>query len=332
MIEILTTGHGNSVQDRGRYGYLDAGVGRSGAMDRLALDIANLMAGNGADAAGIEISVFPFRLRFHADCQVAFAGADSPVTLAGRALPSLWSAPARARDELRIEPPTAGARVYLAFEGGLDVPLVLGSRSTDLKSGWGGHEGRGLHRGDRLNLLPVANRPDRNHLPAGFGLDVTALRGSMDHPGHLRVLPGAEWAAFGEAGQRLLCETPWQVGKKANRQGYRLLGPELQPESKRELFSHGIMPGTVQVPPNGQPIIQLAEANTCGGYAKIAHVVEADLWRLGQLKPGDPIRFRPISREEAIEALREESRAFSALRRAVRMITRNYAAFEGAGA
>lgn len=322
MIEILSTGLSNTVQDQGRLGYLDAGVSRSGAMDGLALAIANTLAGNPVQAAALEISVFPFRLRFLARCRFALAGAACEALLDGLTVPANWSMVAREGQELRLSPPEKGARVVLAFAGGLDVPPVLGSRSTDLKSGWGGVEGRGLRRGDRIALLP---RPavSLNHLPAGFGVDLSRLRAGAAETVALRVLPGAEWDAFGPETQQRLTETDWLLTQEANRQGYRLQGPELTMNRRVELFSHGIMPGTVQVPPNGQPIIQLAEANTCGGYAKIAHVIEADLWRLAQMKPGDRLTFQPVTRHTAIEALRQEARDLAQLARDVRLITRD---------
>lgn len=323
MIEILSTGLSNSVQDLGRFGYLDAGVSRSGAMDGQALEIANRLLGNVPDAAGLEIAIFPFRLRFLAPCRFAIAGADCEARLGGLVLPNFWSVAAAAGDELRLSPPQAGARVYLAFEGGIDVPPVLGSRATDLKSGWGGFEGRGLKRGDTL-LLGPQRRGTTSHLPSGFGADISAFRLGPASVEDVRVLPGAEWEDFGQPAQTVFLTTEWRLGAEANRQGYRFDGPALQPLRKRELFSHGIMPGTVQVPPNGLPIIQMAEANTCGGYAKIAHVIEADLWKLGQLRSGAALRFAAVTRAEAIEALRTTARAMETLSADVRLLTRDW--------
>ena len=325
MMEILSTGLSNSVQDLGRFGYLDAGVSRSGAMDGQSLEIANRLLGNAPGAAGLEIAIFPFRLRFSAPCRFAIAGADCEARLGSLPLPNFWSAIAAAGDELRLSPPHSGARVYLAFEGGLDVPDVLGSRSTDLKSGWGGLDGAGLKRGDQLPL-GTARGLSFPHLPSGFGADVSALRPAALGIQTVRVLPGAEWQDFGAAAQEQFLSTEWRLSAEANRQGYRFEGPQLVPDVKRELFSHGIMPGTVQVPPNGLPIIQMAEANTCGGYAKIAHVIEADLWKLGQLRPGEVLKFAAVTRKEAIAALRGERAALEKLSAEVRLLTRDWQA------
>jgi biotin-dependent carboxylase-like uncharacterized protein len=310
MIEILSTGAVNSVQDLGRTGYLNAGVGRSGMMDAPALEIANLLVGNEARAAGIEVALFPFRLRFEADTVFAVAGADCPAKLDDRQVPGWWAMNAKAGEVLKLGLARSGARAVIAFQGGIDVPLVLGSRSTDLKSVFGGFEGRGLHRGDRLALAGASRRVLR--MEGGYGADVSALRGfatENDETILLRVLPSAEYAAFtGEAISKFH-QTDWLITNDANRMGYRLSGPELSLTRKLELFSHGIMPGTVQVPPNGQPIIQLAEANTCGGYPKIANVVEADLWKLAQAPVGTRLRFEITDRDTAVAALRRQ-RAF----------------------
>lgn len=326
MIEILSTGAVNSVQDRGRFGYLDAGVGRSGAMDGPALELANRMIGNDADCAGFEVALFPFRLRFLSSRLFAVTGAECEVTIAGHRLPAWWAATAREGDVLEIAPPRRGARAYLSFAGGIDVPEILGSRATDLKSGWGGFEGRGLKRGDRLRL-----RPAMSHLldlPAGLGLDPARIGFALPASGEptiLRVLPSAEYRFFDQGSLEGFFADDWVVTEEANRQGCRLAGPALQLTRRLDLFSHGLVPGTIQVPPSGQPIIQLAEANTCGGYPKIANVIEPDLWRLAQAPSGSKLRFVEVERREAIEILRlqhmliDEAVAYAALARRQQM-------------
>lgn len=312
MIEILSTGAVNSVQDLGRVGFLDVGVGWSGAMDVPALSAANLLIGNDVSAAGIEVSLFPFRVRFLEDTVFAVTGADCPITLGERTLPPWWGETARAGETLTVGLPRTGARAYFAVGGGLDVPLVLGSRSTDLKSGFGGWQGRGLNRGDRVPVLK-SDRP--RLLPAGgIGVDPAALRDAAKRdasPIILRVLPSAEYLSFADAALEAFHATEWIVTNDANRMGYRLGGPELALKQKVELFSHGIMPGTVQVPPSGQPIIQLAEANTCGGYPKIANVIEADLWKLAQAPVGAKLTFAQVGREEAVTAIVRQRQALA---------------------
>jgi biotin-dependent carboxylase-like uncharacterized protein len=299
MIEILSSGLMNSVQDLGRPGYLDQGIGRGGAMDADALRIGNLMVGNPENAAGIEISIFPSRLRFHAPCLFAVTGAMGVTALNNVTLPPWWARTAEAGDELRIDAPREGARAYLSVSGGIDLPRVLGSHATDLKSIFGGLEGRTLTRGDRLQLGTTTVGLKQT---AGFGADPTIFR---DNAHSLRFMPGAEFSAFTAEAQQALLATQWHVSRENNRQGMRLDGPALALTQKLELFSHGIMPGTIQVPPSGQPVIQLAEANTCGGYPKIGHVIEPDLWKLAQLPTGAEFVFVEVTRKQAVAAMRE---------------------------
>jgi len=310
MIEILSSGMLNSVQDRGRTGWLSRGVSRSGAVDLPALDAANALIGNAADAAAIEVAAFPFRLRFHVDTLVAVTGATAGFELSGRHFPPWWAVPVVGGDTLTLLPPAVGARAYVAVAGGIAVADLMGARATELKSGFGGHDGRGLMRGDRLAVGPG---PALRLPKDGFGLVPPEARVDGGRP--IRLLPAAEWLEFSDEARERLAEVEWQV-VTGDRQGCRLDGPELVRERPRELLSHGIVPGTVQVPPSGRPIIQLAEANTCGGYPKIATVIEADLWRVGQSVTGDWLRFSIVDRDEAVSALREERAALERIRAA----------------
>jgi len=312
MIEILSTGALNSVQDLGRKGYLNIGVGQSGAMDRLALSTANIMVGNPADYAGLEIVLFPMRLRFVTDCRFAMTGADAPALLDDLELPPNWACNGKAGQILIIHAPRRGARVYLAFAGGIDVPVLMGSRATDLKSGFGGFQGRGLIRGDQLTM-----NPPRAKSPGSYGLAGVREMPSLTTETVIRVLPAAQYEDFkGEARERFFSEL-WQVTQETNRMGMRLSGAELKLRSPRELLSHGILPGTIQVPPSGQPIIQMAEANTCGGYPKIANVIDADLSLLAQAPVGSKLRFLEIDLAEAIEAQKQLDHELNTLERAL---------------
>ena len=307
MIEILSNGALNLIQDTGRPAHLIKGVCRSGAMDAPALALANMMIGNDAQAAGIEISIFPFRIRFDRDTLFACTGVATRLALPQRSLPGWWAAEARSNDILTIAAPTHGARAYLALQGGLDVPLLLGSRATDLKSGFGGLEGRGLRKGDQLPLLPTSG-------PGKFKPIGIAPKSRVEFAGQLtsgtiavRALPAAEYDEFTEQARHAFKNTEYRLTPDCNRQGYRLDGQLLETRRPLELLSHGVIPGTVQVPPSGQPIVQMAEANTLGGYPKIATVIEADLWRLAQIRPGQQIRFSLIDHEAAVAAQREQS-------------------------
>jgi biotin-dependent carboxylase-like uncharacterized protein len=307
VIEILTTGLPNTVQDLGRPGHLALGVSHGGAMDKEALAIANLMLGNDPLAAGIEVALHPFRLRAHVDTAVAIAGADCAVSVGDRPCPPWWARTIRAGETLLLEVPRVGARSYIAFAGGLDLPPIMGSRATDVKGGFGGFAGHGLSRGDRLALNPA-----QCTLPAGgLGAALEERRNGADgfaRAIELRVLPAAEFDAFTPRARAAFTGSEWSITNDANRMGYRLSGETLSLVSPTELLSHGIVPGTVKVPPSGQPIIQLADANTCGGYPKIATVIEADLWRLAQAPVGSRLRFLLVSIEVATEVLRLQRR------------------------
>jgi len=308
MIEILTSGLMNSVQDLGRPGFLDQGIGRGGAMDRPALRIANLLMGNDEGAAALEITIFPFRLKFIEPAKFSVTGAGCPATLNGNPLPPWWAQAAEAGDELRIDPPSEGLRAYVALAGGIDLPQVLGSRAADLKSGFGGLEGRALMRGDSL---ATGGSSEQNMPLFGHGADPFYFRECLggSPAGQaltLRVMPGAEFDAFTDAARHDFFSTNYTVSSDNNRQGMRLEGPALTLTSKLELMSHGIMPGTIQVPPSGAPVIQLAEANTCGGYPKFAHVIEPDLWKLAQAPSGTMMRFVRIDRHAAVDAIRAD--------------------------
>lgn len=322
MIEIHTTGAPNTVQDAGRRGHLDAGISRCGAMDRLALNTGNALLGNDSGAAGIEVAFFPFRLRFARAVAFAVTGAACGATLDGRALPPCWTAEAGAGQVLALSPPRRGARAYVTVAGGIDVPPVMGSRSTDVKGGFGGLAGRGLRRGDRLALAEPAPGPGPGR--AGFGAAPPPFAPSGPEGGAvaLRVIPAAEFERFDPPSRRALVEAEWRVGQEANRMGYRLGGPTLTLDRPLELLSHGIVPGIVQVPANGQPIVQLADANTCGGYPKIAAVIEADLWRIAQAPIGARLRFAEVDDGEAVRLLREQADWLAALARTAARLRR----------
>lgn len=304
MIEIIATAGLATVQDLGRYGSLRYGVGRAGAMDRIALAAANLLLGNQQNAAGIEVQLFPFAARFTADCGFAITGADCAAQLDGRALLP-WSAyRARAGQELMFGLPqglaSRASRAYLALPGGIDVPEVLGSRSTQLRGAFGGLDGRFLQAGDQLR----AAAPDPADTVSGLGLVPPSLALPLyaDNRLAIRALPAAEYCCFTPDSKELFWSGEWKITPQSDRYGYRLKGTALEFAQPVEMLSHGIVPGVIQVPPGGQPIIQLSDAQPSGGYPKIATVIEADLWRLAQAPIGSCIRFVQTSWEDAVAA------------------------------
>lgn len=310
MLEIVATGALNSIQDRGRERLRRYGVGVAGAMDCLALEVGNAMLGNRLDAAGIEINLPPFHVRFHAAARFAVTGADTNARLDGDPLPPYWAAHARAGSELSLGAPISGARAYLLVEGGVDVPRVLGSRSTDLKAGFGGFHGRSLRRGD---LVPIdgADRHDRGHeWPSDFGIEPPAIAlrlDTLDSAGGdsaaVRVLPARDIDLLTPSATCAFWRKPWVVTPQSDRAGLRLAGTALETHRHSEILSHGIVPGVIQLPPSGLPIIQASDANTTGGYPILGVVIEADLWRLGQVPLGGRLRLVQTTHADAIRAL-----------------------------
>lgn len=301
MIEILSSSALATVQDSGRRGSLRHGVGTSGAMDTLALTLGNLLLGNDENAAAIEIPIYPFQVRFTGDCAFALTGADGRARLDQAALPPWWVSQARKGQVLSIgiPAPGSGSRVYLALAGGIDVPEVLGSRSTQLRGQFGGHQGRALRQGDVLRAARpgLEQAVDFGVLPPACGLPL-----QRDGLPAVRVLPAAESPQFEDDSRQTFWSTPWKITAQSDRYGYRLAGTPLIPRQAMEIRSHGIVPGVIQVPPGGQPIVQMRDAQPSGGYPKFGTVIEADLWRLGQAAIGSHVRFVQVDYEDAIAA------------------------------
>lgn len=303
MIEITRTSPFNTVQDLGRPGFRHIGVTASGAMDPFALKLGNALLGNDGGSAAIEVQTFPFQLRFSASTAFVITGVDCEATLDGQTVLPWCAATADAGQVLDIAHPRHGARAYVCLAGGVDVAAVMGSCSTSLRGGFGGNGGRFLAVGDRL-ALGLANRAG-DIPPCGLAMVEPAVMLADVFPvapdGALlvRAIPAGEHGLFGADAERFWKQT-WKLSPQSDRTGYRLSGEPIRPVTPVEMRSHGIVPGVVQVPPAGQPIIQMADANTAGGYPKIAGVIEPDLWRLGQARIGSTLRFVQSSHAEAV--------------------------------
>lgn len=298
MIEIIDAGPLNTIQDLGRPGYRDIGVTASGAMDPLALKIANLLVGNDEGTAVIEVQTFPLRLRFRQATGFAVTGGASAM-LDGVTLSPWWMKTGDAGQVLELLPSPGAARAYVAFAGGVDVPIVMGSRSTSLRGAFGGVDGRFLQKGDTLPLGEAAalSVDELGVVPPAMALSEffpVAPDGSL----LIRALPAGEHDLFGADAERFWSQS-WKISSQSDRTGYRLSGEPVRPTAPIEMRSYGIVPGVVQVPPSGEPIVQMSDANTAGGYPKIAGVLEADLWRLGQARIGSRVRFVRSSHAEA---------------------------------
>ncbi|MHA6691645.1 5-oxoprolinase subunit C family protein [Devosia sp. A449] len=296
MIEIVDCGTLNTVQDLGRFGRRSIGIGTSGAMDELALRVGNILVGNEEGAAGIELQTFPFRLRFTRTTRFAVTGTDAPAQLDGTPLPPWWTSQAQAGQELLIAAPERGARVYVTIAGGLAVPLVMESRSTHLRGGFGGLDGRALRAGDHLPLGPAAASSawEIGALPPAYAAGPVQ---------QVRAIVGAEFTLLPLALQAEFWSADWTISAQSDRAGYRLRGPELKLPKPVEMRSYGVVAGIVQLPPSGQPIVQLSDANTAGGYLRLAGIIEADLPRIGQARLGSRIQFVEVDFATAQQAM-----------------------------
>ena len=316
MMEILSATALATVQDAGRLGSLRYGVGTAGAMDQLALAVGNLLLGNRPGAAALEIPVCPFQVRFTEDCAFALTGADGQARLDQRAIAPWWVSQARKGQVLTIGLPLAGSgsRAYLTLAGGIDVPEVLASRSTQLRAAFGGFEGRAVRRGDVLRAATPGVQPavEFGVVPPAIGLPLTC-----DGLPAMRVLPAAEYAGFKEESRAAFWAGEWKITAQSDRYGYRMLGTPLVPIAPMEIRSHGIVPGVIQVPSGGQPIVQMRDAQPSGGYPKFGTVIEADLWRLGQAAIGSRVRFVKTNYEDAVAALDEVQAWLDEVRRMV---------------
>jgi antagonist of KipI len=295
------------VQDLGRPGYADAGVSASGAADPIALRVGNRLVGNAPAAAALEMTLTGGTFRFDADAVVALTGADAGAQASHRRLAPWRAHVIAAGDTLACGPMVNGARAYLCVRGGIDVPPVLGSRSTHLVTKLGGLSGRALVAGDRLSfqLQPTAD-------PFPRSVDPDAVAGYRRGEA-FRVVDGpqADWFA-GDVRARFL-DAEWQVSEAADRMGLRLTGPPVAQQETRELVSEGVCLGAIQVPAGGAPIVLFVEHQTTGGYPKIANVIAADVARLGRLRPRDPLRFERTTVKEAHMMSRAQEEALSAL-------------------
>ena len=297
---LLTT-----VQDGGRRGYERFGVSPSGPMDRLSFQIANILVGNPRDESALEATIAGPTLVFDGDGVIALTGADMGAALNGTPCPTCQAVAVHAGDRLTMGTASRGCRSYIAFAGGLNVPVVMGSRSTALQNRLGGHEGRKLAAGDVLSTRPalLPQHPEQRR---------TAVR-PVGGDATVRVILGPQEELFTREGLDTFLTGSYTVGNDSNRMGCRLTGPVIRHREDGNILSDGMVAGAIQVPTSGQPIIMMAERQTVGGYTKIAAVISADLPLVGQCRPGDTLRFRAVSVEEAHHAWRQQNRMLEEL-------------------
>jgi len=320
---VLTT-----VQDLGRHGYQRHGVPVAGAMDAYALRVANTIVGNEPGDAGLELTLEGPAIEFEEDALIAISGADLGAHVADTPVPMLRPVWMAAGAQLEFGAARKGSRAYLATAGGVDVPRVLGSRSTYLRAGLGGIEGRAVRRGDRLPVGAVA-------APCYPKLKAVALasksRFAAPHwaasvhpekmersPQVLRFVPGRYWEWLPAESRTRFMGSEFRVGPESDRMGYRLLDTRLDMPKREDLLSEGVAFGTIQLPPDGNPIVLMADRQVTGGYPRIGDLASVDLGLAAQLKPGDRLRFERVSLTQAQQLWVTQERAYAELREAVR--------------
>ncbi|MEC5423278.1 biotin-dependent carboxyltransferase family protein [Virgibacillus sp. C22-A2] len=310
MFEIIKPGVFTTVQDLGRNGYQKYGLAVSGSADHHAHRMANILVGNPESAAVLEVTLMGLKMMVHKPTVIAVTGGDLNFTI-NNTDSSMWSAVRVDKgDIINFTGCRSGCRAYVSVVGGITVPEVLGSRSTDTIGKIGGVEGRALKRGDMIPFEEQSihhfqgiRRSLPHHLIPKYTSDV-----------RVRVLLGPQEEAFEEDSITTFFSSSYQVTKDTNRMGCRLEGNEIKHKSGADIVSEGIFFGAIQVPKNGQPIIFLVGRQSIGGYTKIGGVITSDLPKLAQVKPGDRITFERVTIEEAHRLLMEEEKDFSVLR------------------
>jgi antagonist of KipI len=303
--KVIKPGMLSTFQDGGRWGYQSLGVSVCGAMDLVSHHLANLIVGNSTDVATLEVTLMGPTLVFNQACCVCLTGADMQAKLNNKPVARFRPIVIKAGETLTMPLAKEGTRAYIAVHGGFALPLVMGSQSTYLRSGFGGWNGRALLAGDevrfnrtlddapeKLNKLSNTLWDTRIYLPSSLG--AWSLRKST-----VRWVKSTTWPEFTRESQQAVLQTTWRVANDADRMGFRLDGPKLALSVARERLSEPTTFGTIQVPAAGQPIVLMADRQTSGGYAKLGCVASVDLPILAQKKPGDEIRFLPIDVEQA---------------------------------
>ncbi len=330
MINVNKPGLMTSIQDLGRYGFQKDGVIVSGVMDPLSHRLANLLVGNEENEATLEITLLGPVLHFKEDALIALCGGNLTPLINGKPV-RMWRAIyIKSGSELRFGNCKSGCRTYLAAAGGLDISKVMGSRSTYLRAGIGGFNGRALEKDDEIGIKPqrecslkVTARLKKKAGEAAFCEEQWSpgpeLKVDVDDRRPIRVLKGRQYRLFKKNSQEQFFGDSFEILPQSDRMGYRLKGPVLSLENEEEMLSEAVSFGTVQVPSEGNPIVLLADRQTTGGYPKIGQIATVDLPRMAQYKPGEKITFEEISHREAEKLLLDEQESIQNLKRGIQL-------------
>lgn len=322
LMQVDQPGMFTLVQDLGRYGWQRYGVPANGGMDERAHRLANALVGNEDNAATLECTLTGPTLRFTRNTLIALSGADMTVTADGKRVPMNRAVMLRRGVVLAFGERRHGARTYLAVRGGVGTDPVMGSRSTFVRGGYGGVDGRALRRGDRVPVDTPKEEQlvlDRMLVQSGMPFveaGIVAAPAETAEPRPIRFMRGPQWRRFSLAARQAFMRQAFVISTQSDRMGYRLEGPELSLKQPLEMISEACDFGTVQVPPSGNPIVLMADRQSAGGYPKIAYVISADLPLLAQAMPGDSLRFAPVTLRQAEAAyaqVEQELACFKAL-------------------
>ena len=330
MLIIEKPGLQTSVQDLGRPGFQQYGVVAGGAMDPYSHRVANLLAGNSETCATIEAALAGPSIRFEMDSLIALAGGDLSPGIDGEPVPMWRPVAVKAGAVLTFGKPVSGCRVYIAVAGGIDVPEVLGSRSTYAKARIGGLEGRCLEKGDTLQTgkpsilakhwaaTALSKAGERQFCAADWSVS-DELVPRYGNQAEIRMMKGPQHRWFDEESRSLFFSGTFTVSSESDRMGYRLKGDALRLSEPRELLSEGVVAGAVQVPSGGSPILLMADRQTTGGYPKIGQAASVDLPLVAQLQPGAQLRFKEVSVDEAQQLLIQRKKRLAELKLAVEL-------------
>ena len=311
-MKILKPGMYTTIQDVGRYNYQKSGMSVAGAMDKFALRVANILVGNKDGEACLEATLFGLEIKFQGDALIAVTGANLGPMINNVAV-DMWSGvKVSDGDVLSFGTAKSGCRGYIAIANGIDVPEVMGSKSTYVKGKVGGFQGRILKAGDEIKIISS----EENNFTGIVKLP-TEFIPSYNKDNTVRVVLGPQDDYFTEEGINTFLNAPYEVTNEADRMGYRLSGTKISHKEGADIISDGITMGSVQVPGHGAPIIMMADRQTTGGYTKIATVITSDINIVGQLKPGDTISFKSIDIVEAHRIYKDYINNFDVIREAV---------------
>jgi len=312
IMKILKPGMYTTIQDIGRYNYQKSGMSVSGAMDQFSLRVANILVGNMDSEACLETTLFGLKIKFVGDALIAVTGGNLMPMINNKAI-DMWSGvKVLDGDELSFGTAKSGCRSYISIERGIDVPEVMGSKSTYVKGKVGGFEGRMLRTGDEIKIGCAGEDDFTNIKRLPIELIPSYCKDNI-----VRVVMGPQDDYFTAEGINTFFHCEYKVTSEADRMGYRLSGPKIDHKASADIISDGITMGSVQIPGDGAPIIMMADRQTTGGYTKIATIITPDINIVGQLKPGDSIRFKLISIEEAHRIYRKYMKDFDSIRESV---------------